>query len=124
LRSAASHERGEAEHDPPADALHLGTWGALSGTAKKLSGEDGNLLDLFDVQEDAIPLFVSEGRSRDKLSAITRNDYLSFAYQRFSKHRGSLVIFGHSLTPEFDQHLIEVEQEAGDLARVVPPLHH
>ncbi len=50
---------------------------------------------------------VSEGTSRDKLSAITRDDYLSFAYQRFSKHRGSLVIFGHSLTPEFDQHLIE-----------------
>lgn len=74
---------------------------------KKLSGEDGNLLDLFDIQGDAIPLFISEGTSRDKLSAITRNDYLSFAYQRFAKHRGSLVVFGHSLTPEFDQHLIE-----------------
>jgi Domain of unknown function (DUF4917) len=76
-------------------------------TFKKLSGEGGNLLDLFDVQGDAIPLFISEGTSRDKLSAITRNDYLSFAYQRFSKHRGSLVVFGHSLTPEFDQHLID-----------------
>jgi hypothetical protein len=76
-------------------------------TFKKLSGEDGNLLDLFDVRGDAIPLFISEGRSRDKLSAITRNDYLSFAYERFSKHRGSLVVFGHSLTPEFDQHLLD-----------------
>jgi Domain of unknown function (DUF4917) len=76
-------------------------------TFKKLSGEDGNLLDLFDVQGDAIPLFISEGTSRDKLSAIIRNDYLSFAYERFSKHRGSLVVFGHSLSPEFDQHLID-----------------
>lgn len=76
-------------------------------TFKKLSGEDGNLLGLFDVQGDSIPLFISEGTSRDKLSAIIRNDYLSFAYERFSKHRGSLVVFGHSLTPEFDQHLID-----------------
>jgi hypothetical protein len=75
-------------------------------TFKKVSGEDGNLLDLFDVGGDAIPLFISEGTSRDKLSAIARNDYLSFAYQRFAKHRGALVVFGHSLTPEFDQHLL------------------
>jgi hypothetical protein len=87
-------------------ALHLYK-NAEGRTFKKLSGEDGNLLDLFDVQGDAIPLFISEGRSRDKLSAITRNDYLSFAYERFSKHRGSLVVFGHSLTPEFDQHLLD-----------------
>ena len=85
-------------------ALHL--YKSQDGrTFKKLSGEDGNLLDLFDVQGDAIPLFISEGTSRDKLSAIIRNDYLSFAYERFSKHRGSLVVFGHSLSPEFDQHL-------------------
>lgn len=87
-------------------ALHL--YKSKEGrTFKKLSGEDGNLLDLFDVQGDAIPLFISEGTSRDKRSAITRNDYLSFAYERFSKHRGSLVVFGHSLTPEFDQHLLD-----------------
>ena len=76
-------------------------------TFKKLAGEDGDLLDLFDVQGDAIPLFISEGTFKNKLSAITRNDYLSFAYQRFAKHRGSLVVFGHSLTPEFDQHLVD-----------------
>jgi hypothetical protein len=76
-------------------------------TFKKVAGDDGNLLDLFDVQGDAIPLFISEGTSKDKVSAISRNDYLSFAYQRFSRHRGSLVIFGHSLTPAFDQHLVD-----------------
>lgn len=87
-------------------ALHLYK-NADGRTFKKLSGDNGSLLDLFDIQGDAIPLFISEGRSRDKLSAITRNDYLSFAYERFSKHRGSLVVFGHSLTPEFDQHLLD-----------------
>src|SRR5262249_62242669 len=87
-------------------ALHLYK-NRAGRTFKKLAGDDGNLLDLFDVRGDAIPLFISEGRSRDKLSAITRNDYLSFAYERFSKHRGSLVVFGHSLTPEFDQHLLD-----------------
>jgi hypothetical protein len=87
-------------------ALHLYKDGDAR-SFKKLTGEDGNLLDLFDVQGDAIPLFISEGKSKNKLSAITRNDYLSFCYQRFAKHRGSLVIFGHSLTPEVDQHLID-----------------
>lgn len=87
-------------------ALHLYK-NAAGRTFKKLSGENGNLLDLFDVRGDAIPLFISEGRSRDKLSAIIRNDYLSFAFERFSKHQGSMVIFGHSLTPEFDQHLLD-----------------
>lgn len=76
-------------------------------TFKKVSGDHGNLLDLFDVQGDAIPLFISEGTSKDKVSAIARSDYLSFAHQRFSRHRGSLVVFGHSLTPAFDQHLID-----------------
>lgn len=91
-------------------ALHL--YKNIEGrTFKKLSGEDGNLLDLFDVRGDAIPLLISEGRSRDKLSAITRNDYLTFAYEQFSKHRGSLVVFGHSLTPEFDQHLLDAMQK-------------
>jgi len=65
------------------------------------------LLEQFDIRADAVPLFVSEGTTKDKLSAICRNDYLSFAYQRFAKHRGSLVVFGHSLTPEFDQHLVD-----------------
>lgn len=86
-------------------ALHLYK-GADGRTFKKISGESGHLLELFDVSGDAIPLFISEGTSQDKFSAISRNDYLSFAYGRFSRHRGSLVVFGHSLTPQFDQHLL------------------
>lgn len=86
--------------------------GADGRTFKRVSASDEmnvgrDLLDDFDIRADAVPLFVSEGTSKEKLAAICRNDYLSFAYQRFAKHRGSLVVFGHSLTPEFDQHLIE-----------------
>jgi len=77
------------------------------GTFKRMSSESGNILEQFDVQGEAIPLFISEGRHRDKLAAIIRNDYLSFSYEKFSKHRGSLVVFGHSLTEQFDQHLID-----------------
>jgi hypothetical protein len=76
-------------------------------TFKKLASGNCDLLDLFDVKNDAIPLFISEGTSKTKLSSISRSDYLSFAYGRFARHRGSLVVFGHSLTSEYDQHLID-----------------
>ncbi len=92
-------------------ALHFykGTDGR---TFKRVSTtEDANpgrdLLEQFDFRDTAVPLFVSEGTSKDKRAAICRNDYLSFAYERFAKHRGSLIVFGHSLTPDFDQHLID-----------------
>lgn len=92
-------------------ALHI-CKGLDGRTLKRVSSSQGqslgrDLLEQFDIRTDAVPLFVSEGTTKDKLAAICRNDYLSFAYQRFAKHRGSLVVFGHSLTPEFDQHLID-----------------
>ncbi|APW62394.1 DUF4917 family protein [Paludisphaera borealis] len=77
------------------------------GTFKIIGGEAGNLLNQFDVQGEAIPLFISEGTHKDKHSAIVRNEYLSFAYEKFSKHRGSLVVFGHALSEQYDQHLVE-----------------
>ena len=77
------------------------------GTFKLIGGEVGNLLGRFDVRGESIPLFISEGTSQDKLSAIVRNDYLSFSYEKFAKHRGSLVVFGHSLHEQYDQHLLE-----------------
>jgi hypothetical protein len=107
-------------------ALHLYKYSG-GRTFKKTWGVDGNLLDQFDVQPDDIPLFISEGTSRDKLSAILRNDYLSFAYERFSKHPGCLVVFGHSLTPEYDQHLLDALRRRqcassdGVVAVSVPP---
>jgi glycogen synthase len=51
-------------------------------------------------------LFVSEGTSSSKLTSVKSNDYLSFAYQQLVEHEGSLVIFGQSLDPTYDQHLV------------------
>lgn len=85
-------------------ALHL--YRDTIGTFKKVGGEQGTLLQQFDFGE-ALPLFISEGTYKDKQSAIARNNYLSFAYSRFSKHRGSLVVFGHSLTEAYDKHITD-----------------
>jgi hypothetical protein len=76
-------------------------------TLKRKAIVGQNLLDLFGqpYNEDAVPLFITEGSSEEKLSSIYRSDYLSFAFSQFSKHDGPLVIFGHSLS-ESDDHIV------------------
>jgi hypothetical protein len=92
-------------------ALHL-YHDLLGNTKKKVFQEDGtDLLSQFDVAGEWIPLFVSEGASKDKLRSIRRNDYLSFAYWKFSFHRGPLVVFGSSLTKEHDQHILDAMKQ-------------
>ncbi len=92
-------------------ALHL-YHDLLGNTKKKVFQEDGtDLLSQFDVSGEWIPLFVSEGGSKDKLRSIRRNDYLSFAYWKFSFHRGPLVVFGSSLSNEFDQHILDAMKQ-------------
>lgn len=87
-------------------ALHL--FHNVSDTTYKAVGNDeGSILEQFRKNLKSIPLFISEGTSKDKMRSIRRNDYLSFAYERFATHRGSLVVFGHSLNSEFDQHIID-----------------
>lgn len=79
-----------------------------SGQTLKRRADNGqNLLDLFGqtYQGDAVPLFITEGTSEEKLSSIYRSDYLSFAFSQFSKHEGPLVMFGHSLG-ESDNHIV------------------
>jgi hypothetical protein len=88
--------------------LHL--YRTLVGqTFKRTAGPYGNLLDNFASQipgqEGAVPLFITEGSSGDKLRSIYTSDYLSFGYTQLSRHSGPLVIFGHSLENEFDRHL-------------------
>jgi hypothetical protein len=92
-------------------ALHL--YHDLRGnTKKKVFQADGaDLLTQFDVAGEWIPLFVSEGVSKDKLRSIRRNDYLSFAYWKFTFHRGPLVVFGSRLTKEHDQHILDAMKQ-------------
>lgn len=88
-------------------ALHL--YRLPNGRTRKRTRDDTrDLLRLFNVPEPSggIPLFVTEGTSEGKRSAISRSDYLNFAFGEFGKHQGSLVVFGHSLDPVADAHLI------------------
>lgn len=59
------------------------------------------------IQNSRMPLFVSEGTWQRKLSTIRSNAYLSFAMERFRRSRERLVIYGGSLTPDYDQHILD-----------------
>lgn len=89
-------------------ALHLSR--TINGTMKRTSGLGGNILVTFGEavpgDSNAVPLFVSEGNSQSKLTSIRSSDYLSFAYGELVAHKGGLVIFGQSMDPQYDQHLI------------------
>ena len=90
-------------------ALHLYRT-LMGGTYKRSAGNFGNLLEDFgspiEGVEAAVPLFISEGEWTDKLSSIYNSDYLAFAYSQFARHEGPLVIYGQSLTEQYDRHLL------------------
>lgn len=84
----------------------------------KLVAQDKNLLDQFSVPErdeeyPFVPLIVTEGSWQDKMAAIRRSDYLSFAFECFSAYQGPLVIFGHSLGDE-DYHIVQALRQGDD----------
>lgn len=86
--------------------IHL--YRRLEGGTFKRAASSENLLKLFARKPliGAVPLFISEGSHRDKVRAIHRNDYLSFALEQLARYRGRLVIFGSSLGTT-DRHLAE-----------------
>ncbi len=96
-------------------ALHLYV-NQTRDTFKRLSGDAGNLLEAFgeplENDESAVPLFVSEGASHDKMRSILNSTYLSHVFSVFSRHSGGLVIFGQALEPHYDAHLITAIQRS------------
>ena len=57
-------------------------------------------------EKDYIPLFVSEGTTSQKFSAITRSSYLNSVYDSvLTKLNDSLVIYGWSAS-EQDEHIL------------------
>lgn len=88
-------------------AIHLVE--LVDGRTQKLTGnQNANLLELFDLAADnKFPLFITEGSWKRKLSRIKRNDYLRFCFENFEKIDGGLVVVGHSLNGDYDQHIIE-----------------
>lgn len=73
-----------------------------------------NLLDSItsNMQEEKIPLFISEGTHQQKLAAIYREPYLSFCYGALRNCDGGIVIFGNSLS-DADEHLVSAINASG-----------
>lgn len=77
-------------------------------TKKLVANSSSSLSQLFDLAHpEYFPLFISEGSSEKKLSRIKRNDYLRFSFEKFQSTNGNLVVLGHSLNKDYDQHLID-----------------
>lgn len=57
------------------------------------------------IERGTLPLFVSEGTSKDKRRAISRSPYLAFAYRKLEESRRSLVIYGWSASTQ-DNHIL------------------
>ncbi len=85
------------------------------GKTKKLVANAANSLsELFDLAHpEYFPLFISEGSSERKLSRIKRNDYLRFSFEKFQSIDGNLLVLGHSLHKDYDQHLIDALRDGG-----------
>jgi hypothetical protein len=79
------------------------------GTTKKLTANGlDSLTTLFDLAHpEHFPLFISEGSSERKLSRIKRNDYLRFSFEKLQSIDGGMIVLGHSLHKDYDQHLID-----------------
>jgi hypothetical protein len=96
-------------------ALHLIVRG--SGVTRKMTQDDGRLLDQFgraiEGDSEARPLLISEASAREKLRGIEGNDYLAHVYDEFERQDGPLAVFGHSLS-EQDRHLIDAINENPD----------
>jgi hypothetical protein len=62
------------------------------------------------------PVFVSEGKSDQKLDRIRHNDMLSRGYRSFAKITGTLFVYGHSLAAN-DEHFLKLV-ERGKVSRL------
>lgn len=79
--------------------------------ARTLEDEINKLKSSFSAHSGSYPLFITEGRSDQKLRKIRSNDYLSFCYEQLKKISGKLVIYGHSLSEEYDKHIVDAIKE-------------
>lgn len=75
--------------------------------ASTLDDEIENLKETFTAEKGRYPLFITEGKSEQKLRKISSNDYLNFCYKQLKKITGKLIIYGHSLSEEYDDHIVQ-----------------
>jgi hypothetical protein len=93
-------------------AIHLAR-GVRSGTRKRRSDWNGNLLESFAraYEDGSTPLLVTEGSSEQKIASIETSDYLSHCRDALVDYDGPIVVFGHRLAAE-DGHIVEALQAA------------
>lgn len=90
---------------------------------RKNSASEG-LLELISnaLNSGEVPLFVSEGTSEQKMRAISRSHYLRFCYDKLREKREKLVMYGISLSPAQDQHIIDaIKRKTEHIAIAVYP---
>ncbi len=68
------------------------------------------------IQNDMIPLFVTEGSPEEKLEAINQSKYLQFALSNLKHSNNKLVIFGCSLSSSDDHIVKAINNNKRDLA--------
>lgn len=96
---------------------------------KKLASEnkDSSLLKQLTeywANNDVQPLFVCEGSSYEKSSAIAQSSYLSAAYESLKSDRGdSLVIYGWSIS-KGDQHILDAIKHSTSYKRAAVSVHN
>lgn len=95
---------------------------------KKLTPEDTSNSLLEELTEywarnDVQPLFICEGISFDKLSAITNSHYLSAAYEQLKVDKNdSLTIYGWSMS-KGDEHILDAIKHNSSYKRVAVSLY-
>lgn len=88
-------------------------------TLKLIRGDENTeLIEQIEntIQNDMIPLFVTEGSPEEKLEAINQSKYLQFALSNFKNSNNKLVIFGCSLSSSDDHIVKAINNNKRDLA--------
>lgn len=97
-------------------ALHL--WRSLSTNAegKYKAEQQTPLTEVVRASldtEDRLPLFISEGSSKEKMARISGSPYLSFCLNALGEADVPLTVLGHSLS-DVDQHICEAIERHPD----------
>ncbi len=78
------------------------------GCCKRRSVPDQGLLSQLGFDEDfKPPHFVCEGTYEEKKAFIRRSEYLNYAHKHLRMHDKDIVVFGFSMEPAHDQHIID-----------------
>lgn len=88
-------------------ALHLRSESILEAHKVSIAPQSGAADALNSDFSGTFPLFITEGKSELKMSRIRSNAYLNFCYEKLCKTDGGLVIYGHDMSTDYDNHIID-----------------